>query len=65
MNIANCKRNESGLFEGCWDEPKDARSIFEIRKVATTDIPVLVLGESGTGKGIGSPCNPPAELQER
>jgi two-component system NtrC family response regulator len=40
-------------FEGMLGTSPKMQEVFsEIRKVATTDIPVLVLGESGTGKEL-------------
>lgn len=47
------KRMSLDSFEGMLGTSPKIQEIFsEIRKVATTDIPVLVLGESGTGKEL-------------
>jgi two-component system, NtrC family, response regulator len=47
------KRMSVDSFEGMLGTSLKMQEIFsEIRKVATTDIPVLVLGESGTGKEL-------------
>jgi two-component system NtrC family response regulator len=47
------KRISLDSFEGMLGTSPKMQEIFsEIRKVATTDIPVLVLGESGTGKEL-------------
>jgi two-component system NtrC family response regulator len=47
------KRMSPDSFEGMLGTSPKMQEIFsEIRKVATTDIPVLVLGESGTGKEL-------------
>jgi two-component system NtrC family response regulator len=47
------KRMSVDSFEGMLGTSPKMQDVFsEIRKVATTDIPVLVLGESGTGKEL-------------
>jgi len=47
------KRMSRDSFEGMLGTSPKMQGVFsEIRKVATTDIPVLVLGESGTGKEL-------------
>jgi two-component system NtrC family response regulator len=47
------KRMSLDSFEGMLGTSPKMQEVFsEIRKVATTDIPVLVLGESGTGKEL-------------
>jgi two-component system NtrC family response regulator len=47
------KRMSLDSFEGMLGTSPRMQEIFsEIRKVASTDIPVLVLGESGTGKEL-------------
>jgi two-component system NtrC family response regulator len=47
------KRMTLDSFEGMLGTSPKMQEVFsEIRKVATTDIPVLVLGESGTGKEL-------------
>jgi two-component system NtrC family response regulator len=47
------KRMSPDSFEGMLGTSPKMQEIFtEIRKVATTDIPVLILGESGTGKEL-------------
>ena len=44
-----------GSFEGMIGNSAAVRSVFEaIRKVATTDAPVLLLGESGTGREMAA-----------
>jgi two-component system NtrC family response regulator len=47
------KRLSVDSFEGMLGTSPKMQEVFsQIRKVATTDIPVLVLGESGTGKEL-------------